>query len=60
MGIADNILLQTALAYKHTILVAPSANTQMLLHPATKHSLQQLKNYGFTIIPAQEKVLACG
>ena len=59
-GIADNILTQTALAYKKPILLAPSANTQMLLHPASAKSLKKLKKYGYHIVQPQSKILACG
>jgi phosphopantothenoylcysteine decarboxylase/phosphopantothenate--cysteine ligase len=59
-GIADSILTQTALACKKPMLIAPSANTQMLENPATLKSLKKLKKYGYHIVKAQTKVLACG
>ncbi len=58
-GIADNLLTQTLLAFGKQVLLAPSANTNMLLHPSTENSIQKLKNFGYKIIDAQEKLLAC-
>ncbi len=59
-GIADNILLQTALAYAGPMLVAPAANTQMLKNHYTAGSLKMLKVNDYTVIEPQEKLLACG
>ena len=59
-GIADNILLQTALAYAGPMLVAPAANTQMLRNHYTAGSLKMLAVNDYTIIEPQEKQLACG
>ncbi|MBN2823841.1 MAG: bifunctional phosphopantothenoylcysteine decarboxylase/phosphopantothenate--cysteine ligase CoaBC [Campylobacterales bacterium] len=59
-GIADNILLQVALAFKGTILVAPSANTQMLQNHLTNGSLKMLRVNDVRIIASQNKLLACG
>jgi phosphopantothenoylcysteine decarboxylase/phosphopantothenate--cysteine ligase len=59
-GVADNILLQTALAYNKPLLIAPSANTQMLLNEATKNSLKSLQRRGITVVETQHKLLACG
>jgi len=58
-GISDNLLLQTILAFNKKVLIAPSANTKMLLHPATRESLKKLESFGYTIIQAQNKLLAC-
>ena len=59
-GIADNILTQTALAYTKEIIIAPAANTNMLLNHNTKDSIHHLKSNGYTLIEPQEKLLACG
>ncbi|MEA2027737.1 MAG: bifunctional phosphopantothenoylcysteine decarboxylase/phosphopantothenate--cysteine ligase CoaBC [Campylobacterota bacterium] len=59
-GIADNILLQVALAFKGTILIAPAANTQMLNNHLTNGSLKMLKVNDVRIISSQNKLLACG
>ncbi len=58
-GIADNLLLQTLLAFNKKILIAPSANTNMLLHPGTQESMQKLKSFGYEVIEAENKLLAC-
>ena len=42
-GIADNLLLQTVLAYNREIILAPSANTNMLHNPITEANLKLLK-----------------
>ena len=59
-GIADNILTQTALAYTKEIIIAPAANTNMLLNHATRDSLTHLRSNGYRLIEPQEKLLACG
>ncbi|MBU1669087.1 bifunctional phosphopantothenoylcysteine decarboxylase/phosphopantothenate--cysteine ligase CoaBC [bacterium] len=59
-GIADNILLQTALAFNKTLLIAPAANTNMIEHHYTVGSLKMLGVNEVRIIKAQSKLLACG
>jgi phosphopantothenoylcysteine decarboxylase/phosphopantothenate--cysteine ligase len=59
-GIADNILTQTALAFRGEMLVAPAANTQMLANHYTTGSLKMLGVNDYVIIQPQEKELACG
>ncbi len=59
-GIADNILLQTALAFNKPLLVAPSANTNMLENHYTTGSLKMLAVNDVKIISPQSKLLACG
>jgi len=59
-GIADNILTQTALAFKGEMIVAPAANTQMLANHYTTGSLKMLGVNDYVIVQPQEKVLACG
>ncbi len=59
-GIADNILTQTALAFKDKILIAPAANTQMLAKTPTCNALAFLEENDYAIINPQDKLLACG
>jgi len=59
-GIADNILLQSALACSKPLLVAPAANTQMMEHHYTVGSLKMLTVNEVKIITPQRKLLACG
>ncbi|WP_263832762.1 bifunctional phosphopantothenoylcysteine decarboxylase/phosphopantothenate--cysteine ligase CoaBC [Sulfurospirillum oryzae] len=58
-GIADNLLTQTAIAFTKTIVLAPSANTNMMLNPITQESLTKLISLGYQIIAPQSKLLAC-
>ncbi len=58
-GIADNILLQTALAYPGVKLLCPAANTNMMYNPLTKASLKMLRLCNFKIIDTTTKELAC-
>ncbi|MFK5937426.1 MAG: bifunctional phosphopantothenoylcysteine decarboxylase/phosphopantothenate--cysteine ligase CoaBC [Sulfurimonas sp.] len=58
-AIADNILLQCALAYPDIKILAPSANTNMLQHPITQANLKMLAIANYTIIDTQTKELAC-
>jgi len=59
-GIADNILLQTALAFDKPLLIAPAANTNMVESHYTVGSLKMLAVNEVTIINSQSKLLACG
>ena len=58
-GIADNMLLQSALAYPHVKIVAPSANTNMLDSPFTKANLKMLAIANYEVVDTQVKELAC-
>lgn len=58
-AIADNMLLQCALAYPHKKLLAPSANTNMLENPITKANLKMLGIANYEMIDTQTKELAC-
>ncbi len=61
-GVADNFLTQAVLAYgkkSSSILLAYSANTNMLSNEITQKSLQSLDKLGFTLISSQTKKLVC-
>lgn len=58
-AIADNILLQCALAYPKVKLIAPAANTNMLHNPIIQGSLKMLALSNYEIITTQTKELAC-
>jgi len=58
-AIADNMLLQCALAYPNIKLLAPSANTNMLQNPITQANLKMLAIANYTILDTQTKELAC-
>jgi phosphopantothenoylcysteine decarboxylase/phosphopantothenate--cysteine ligase len=58
-AIADNILLQSALAYSSIKILAPSANTNMLDNPMTQANLKMLGIANYNILDTQVKELAC-
>ena len=58
-AIADNMLLQCALAYPHKKIIAPSANTNMLSHPITQANLKMLAIANYEVMQTQTKELAC-
>ncbi len=58
-AIADNMLLQCALAFSPMKILAPSANTNMLENPITKANLKMLGIANYTILDTQTKELAC-
>ena len=59
-GFADNILLQTILAYNKPLLIAPAANTNMIEDASTLKSLKYLQEHHIELISSQSKLLACG
>ncbi len=58
-AIADNMLLQCALADPKVKLIAPSANTHMLNNPITKANLKMLSIASYEVVATQVKELAC-
>lgn len=60
-GLANNLLLQTALAYSHqkVKLIAPAANTNMLKNSITQTNLELLKNSNFKMVSSITKELVC-
>lgn len=58
-AIADNILLQVALAYPDVKILAPSANTNMLQHPISQANLKMLGIANYMMVDTQTKELAC-
>jgi phosphopantothenoylcysteine decarboxylase/phosphopantothenate--cysteine ligase len=59
-GIADNLLTQTAIAYRDKKLIAPAANTNMYQNSITQTSLKMLKLLNYEVIEPIKKELACG
>ena len=59
-GIADNLLLQTAIAFTKPIILAPAMNTNMYNHNSVKASLKMLKLLNYHIVEPETKLLACG
>ena len=59
-GIADDLLSTIVLATRAPVLLAPSMNTNMYDHPATRDNIRKLKDRGVTILEPAEGELACG
>lgn len=58
-AIADNMLLQCALAFPGKKIISPSANTNMLEHPITQANLKMLAIANYEVVKTQTKELAC-
>ncbi|MCR2063894.1 bifunctional phosphopantothenoylcysteine decarboxylase/phosphopantothenate--cysteine ligase CoaBC [Campylobacter helveticus] len=58
-GISDTLFIQTLMAAKAPLIIAPAANSAMYLHFSTQKSLQILKQNGVKIIEPIYKKLAC-
>ena len=58
-GIADNLIVETLLACKCAVFIAPSANVNMLESPQNRANLDSLKNMGYKIIAPRTTLLAC-
>jgi phosphopantothenoylcysteine decarboxylase / phosphopantothenate---cysteine ligase len=59
-GFSDNFLLATFLSAKCPVFIAPAMDLDMYAHPTTVRNLQQLRQDGATIIPAESGELASG
>jgi len=59
LGIGDNLLTTTALAYKGPILLAPAANTVMYRNPAVQENIARLRDRGVLIVEPEWGLLAC-
>jgi phosphopantothenoylcysteine decarboxylase/phosphopantothenate--cysteine ligase len=59
-GLALDFLSTFFLAVSCPVLVAPSMNTRMLLHPATEQNLAILRARGVRILEPAQGPLACG
>ncbi|SFV55431.1 Phosphopantothenoylcysteine decarboxylase / Phosphopantothenoylcysteine synthetase [hydrothermal vent metagenome] len=58
-AIADNILLQTLLAFNGKKIIAPAANTNMISHPITQANIKMLGIADYEFVGTQTKELAC-
>lgn len=59
-GICDNLLIATYLSGKCPVYIAPAMDLDMYKHQSTLYSLNKLKDFGNTIIPAETGELASG
>lgn len=58
-GIADNLIVETLLACKCKVFIAPSANVNMLNSAQNMANLDSLQTMGYHIIPPRTTLLAC-
>lgn len=59
-GQCDNLLLAVYLSATCPVVVAPAMDEDMWLHPSTRQNLQQLREFGNTVIPVGKGELASG
>ena len=59
-GLADDFLTTLYLAYTGPVVVAPSMNTNMWAHVATRRNLAKLRRRGVRVVDPGEGYLACG
>ena len=59
-GLADDLASTTLLATDKPVLMAPSMNVRMWLHPATQRNLAALKADGVLFVGPDEGAMACG
>lgn len=59
-GLANDFLSTLYLAFKGPVMLAPSMNTNMWLHPATQANLETLRRRGNRMVGPDEGSLACG
>ncbi|MGN6431581.1 MAG: bifunctional phosphopantothenoylcysteine decarboxylase/phosphopantothenate--cysteine ligase CoaBC [Gaiellaceae bacterium] len=59
-GLADNVLMQTALAFDGPLLAAPAMNSRMWANRATRENVARLRERGVVLIGPDEGELAEG
>jgi len=59
-GLADDLLSTVVLATTAPVLVVPSMNTNMFLHPATQENIGKLIARGYHFMDPETGLLACG
>jgi len=59
-GIADDFLTTTYLAFTGPVVLAPSMNSNMWMHAATRENLAVLRKRGHIVVEPEEGLLACG
>ena len=58
-GMADDLLSAIALATRAKVLVFPSMNSNMYLHPATQANLATLRQYNYRVVEPGAGKMAC-
>ncbi len=59
-GLANDLASTLLLATDKKILVAPTMNVRMWLHPATKRNIEILRGDGVTFVGPEDGSMACG
>ncbi len=59
LGLGDNLLTTTVLAYQRELLIAPAGNVQMYKNPVVQEHIAKLRELGHMIIEPEEGRLAC-
>ncbi|RYC29751.1 bifunctional phosphopantothenoylcysteine decarboxylase/phosphopantothenate--cysteine ligase CoaBC [Lichenibacterium minor] len=59
-GLADDLASTLLLATDKRVLMAPSMNVRMWLHPATRRNLERLRADGVLVVGPGEGAMACG
>lgn len=59
-GLCDNMLTATALSARCPLLVCPSMDHDMFVHPATQRNLEALESFGYDVMPPAHGELASG
>lgn len=59
-GFSDNMLTATALSARCPLLVCPAMDLDMYQHPATQANFEQLRSFGYDVMPAEHGELASG
>ena len=59
-GLSDNMLTATVLAARCPVLVCPSMDHDMFLHPATERNLDVIRSFGYTVMQPEHGELASG
>lgn len=59
-GICDNLLLAVYQSAKCPVAIAPAMDLDMYQHPANRHNMKKLADFGLHIIPAEHGELASG
>jgi phosphopantothenoylcysteine decarboxylase/phosphopantothenate--cysteine ligase len=59
-GMADNLLVTTALALRGPLLIAPAMESGMWAHPATRENMEALKRRGALVVGPEAGRLASG
>jgi phosphopantothenoylcysteine decarboxylase / phosphopantothenate---cysteine ligase len=60
LGLGDDIVSTLSLSCTVSQLIAPAMNVEMYKKPVVQRNLETLKSDGFTIIPPEEGIMACG